>query len=146
LPEGFGRVFLDEAGDGVAEIVEAMLHGWGEGVEPVGIHEGELHGAGGEHVLDAVGNEDFLFADGAFDFAADLGGVVGVEGEDEEDDLALVEGVDEGSAVLLAGEDVAGCDPAWDAMGLERGAGSVGDEWQMKTLWAIRTVRSTFRL
>ena len=129
LPEGFGDgMFLDEAGDGVAEVVEAMLHGRGEGVEPMGVHQGELHGAGGEHVLDAVGDEDFFFADGAFDLAADLRGVIGVEGEDEEDDLAFVEGVDEGGAVLFAGEDVARGDPAGDAMGLERGAGSVGNE------------------
>jgi hypothetical protein len=39
----------------------------------VGVHEVEFHGAGGHDVLDAEGDDDFFFADGAFDLALDLG-------------------------------------------------------------------------
>jgi hypothetical protein len=111
----------------VAELGKALLTGWGEGVKPVDVHEVELHGTGGQDVLDAEGDENFFFADGAFDLAAALSGVVGMGGEDEEDDLALVEGVDDGGAPLSAGGDVAGGDPAGDAVGFQGGAGGVGD-------------------
>jgi hypothetical protein len=46
-------------------------------------------------------------------------------GKDEQDDLGLVEGVDDGGGVFVASEDVAGSDPARYTVRFERGARSV---------------------
>jgi hypothetical protein len=61
-------------------------------------------------------NNDLLFAYGTLDFASHPHGVVGVPGEDQQNDLATRKCIDNRLSVFDAGQYVAGRNPATDAL------------------------------
>ncbi len=96
------------------------------GVDPVRGGDEKFEGGGGENFLDAHGEDHFVGAYGAFDFAVDEGGFVGGFGEDEDEAFGCVDAVDDRVGVVVSGADVAGGDPALEAVRFEAGADFVG--------------------
>jgi hypothetical protein len=82
------------------------------------VAERELHGAGGQDVFNSEGNNDLSLADRTLDLTPDLRRVIGRKGEDQQNDLALIKRIDNGLSVFLAGEDIAGRNPARDILRL----------------------------
>jgi len=123
---GFGRQ-VEQAGDFVAEFDEASLHRRVDGVEPVAVADGVFDAPSGENVFDAKGNEVLLFADGDVDLASHVVRLIGALGEDEKNYFALGDGVDDGLTPLRAERDVAGSDPAGNAVSFQRGTSGVGN-------------------
>ena len=77
---------------------------------------------GRQDVFDAKRDDDLPLADGSFDLAPDLRRVIGLGGEDQQNDLGAGKRIDDGFLVLYAGEDIPGRNPAGDALRLKRGA------------------------
>ena len=63
----------------------------------------KLHGVGRQDIFNAKRDNDLPLADGPFNLAPDLRRVIGVTGEDQQDNLAGIKRIDDGFPVLLTG-------------------------------------------
>jgi len=117
---------LQQPFDRVRKLLQMAFDRRRDCIEPV--HRGHevRERLGRVDVLDPHRNERDAGRDGAFDLAADLPGIVCAGREDQQHHAALVDRLDDGRAPLIARRDVAGRDPASDAVALEHRTGSIG--------------------
>ena len=119
------RLDLQQRLDRLRQYLQVTVQRRGHRIEPVHRAHEVGHRFGRCDVLDADRDDGRARMDGALHLAADLPGIVGVRGEDQDHDAALVDRLDDGGAPFVARPDVARCHPAADARLLERRAGCV---------------------
>ena len=102
------------------------LQRWCQRIQPVRRPQEVLQRLCGSDVLDAERDQHGFRVYGELDFSSDLGRGVGVAAEDQDHDTRRLDRVDDGSAPLLARDNVSWRDPAPDSVRFQGGADSVG--------------------